>query len=260
VAIGALATRRLRILRVDRLRDFASFESLLAAPGPWHAACDFPFGQPRALVEALAWPTRWPALVAHLAAMGRQPFEQSIYAFMRARPPGSRMLHRRADLPAGSSSPMQLAYVPVGKMFFEGAPRLARSRVTVPRMARGDPRRVAVEGYPGLVARKFLGRESYKNDPPGRSRAGARARLGEALRGAALRDHYGFSVEMPVALAREIESEPAADALDAVLAAVQAAWSAARADRGLPRSFDRIEGWIADPATLAASPAAEVAG
>ncbi len=117
---------------------------------------------------------------------------------------------------------MQLAYVPVGKMFYEGALRLHRARVTLPRMQRGTAGRVGVEAYPGLVARKVLGRESYKNDPRGVSRVPARARLVE-------RD---------------------ADGLDAVLAALQAAWSASMPGHGLPRRFDALEGWIADPETL----------
>lgn len=249
-ALGRIARSRLVIERVQPLDDFAAFERLLATAGPWHGGFDFPFGQPRAFVEACGWPTRWPAFARHVAGIARNAFEASVHAFMRPRPAGAKLLHRATDRPAGSSSPMQLTYVPVGKMFYEGALRLHRARVTLPRMQRGTPQRVAVEAYPGLAARKVLGRESYKNDPAGVSRAPARARLVDALRGGALRDAYGFAVELRRVDARALAGSRDADGLDAVLAALQAAWSASMPGHGLPRRFDTLEGWIADPETL----------
>lgn len=250
-AFGTLVRGRLCIDAIERCTDFGAFERLLARDGPWHGGFDFPFGQPRAFVAAAGWPTRWPALVRHLSARPRAEFEQAVYAFMRARPAGRKLLHRAADGPAGSSSPMQLQYVPVGKMFFEGAPRLARAGVTLPRMRCGDPARVAVEAYPALVARKVLGRESYKNDRPAAPRTAARRRLVEALRDGALKPHYGMKVELHREDAITLEHAADADALDAVLAAVQAAWSATMPRFGLPARFDTLEGWIADPETLA---------
>jgi hypothetical protein len=248
-AIGRIDGACLRIERIERFTDFAGFEQLLAA-GPWHGGFDFPFGQPRAFVEASGWPTRWPGFARHVAGLARSAFEAAIYAFMRPRPAGTKLLHRATDTPAGSSSPMQLAYVPVGKMFYEGALRLHRAGVTLPRMRPGDPARVAVEAYPGLAARRVLGRASYKNDPPGTSRARERARLLDALCDGALRDTYGHAVVLPRGAAAMLAAERDADGLDAVLAAVQAAWSAVQPDFGLPRRFDALEGWIVDPATL----------
>jgi hypothetical protein len=241
----------LAIERLERLTDFGAFERLLIMPGPWHGAFDFPFGQPRELVAACGWPARWTDCMDHLAHMPRAAFEASIHDFMRPRPAGTKLVHRATDRPAGSSSPMQLSYVPVGKMFYEGALRLRRAGVTVPRMQRGDGTRVAVEAYPGLAARKVLGRESYKNDPEGRSRAPARRRLVEALRDGALATAYGFRVELRDVDAAALIEARDADALDAVLAALQAAWSAAQPDHGLPPEFDTLEGWIVDPETLA---------
>ena len=248
-AIGRIDGARLRIERIERLDDFPAFERLLSG-GAWHGGFDFPFGQPRAFVEANGWPTRWPGFARHVAGMARATFEAAIYAFMRPRPPGAKLLHRAADTPAGSSSPMQLAYVPVGKMFYEGALRLHGARATLPRMQRGDPARIAVEAYPGLAARRVLGRASYKNDPPGVTRAAERLRLLDAMCDGALRDAYGHRVVLPRGAAAALAGERDADALDAVLAALQAAWSATQPGFGLPRRFDTLEGWIVDPATL----------
>ena len=49
-------------------------------------------------------------------------------------------------------------------MFFEGAPRLARSGVTIPALQVGDPDRVVVETYPGVLARRLVGHRSYKQE------------------------------------------------------------------------------------------------
>ena len=42
----------LRLDGVDACTDMAAFESALSAPGPWLGAFDFPFGLPRAFVDA----------------------------------------------------------------------------------------------------------------------------------------------------------------------------------------------------------------
>ncbi len=72
--------------------------------------------------------------------------------------------HRRAtDIAADSKCPQKLHGVPVGLMFFEGAPRLIKSGVTIPHQ-QGGPDRIVIEAYPGIIARNLIGRRSYKND------------------------------------------------------------------------------------------------
>ncbi|MGB0713014.1 MAG: DUF429 domain-containing protein, partial [Gammaproteobacteria bacterium] len=51
----------------DELRDFAAFEALLAAPSPWVAGMDFPFGQSRRLLRNLGWNGEWSDYVARFA-------------------------------------------------------------------------------------------------------------------------------------------------------------------------------------------------
>jgi hypothetical protein len=48
-------------------------------------------------------------------------------------------------------------------MFFEGLPRLLDAGVTIPYVQVGDPRRIVVEAYPGVLARQLIGRRSYKS-------------------------------------------------------------------------------------------------
>ena len=52
VARGQLLGRVLRLQRLESLPTMAGFEALLASPGPWLAAFDFPFGLPREFVLA----------------------------------------------------------------------------------------------------------------------------------------------------------------------------------------------------------------
>jgi capsular polysaccharide biosynthesis protein len=54
--------------------------------------------------------------------------------------------------------------VPVGLIFFEGAPRLVRLGVTIPALRSGDWERIVVEAYPGVLARQLIGRAGYKTD------------------------------------------------------------------------------------------------
>ena len=149
---------------------------------------------------------------------------------------------------------MMLFRVPVGKMFFQRAPRLLRSGVAVePCRPNGDPR-VAVEAYPAVVARRFLGREPYKRDavPDTPERRAAREKLIAGLRSGIVREVYGFDVGIGRRWEERFVEEPGADALDSLLCAVQAAWAYTRRDEGwgVPPECDPDEGWILDPSLL----------
>jgi hypothetical protein len=245
----------LRVEDAETLTDFGQFESWLQTPGPWVCGMDFPFGQPKGLVSALGWPAGWEGYVGEVTRLGKEGFEGAVRADMASRPYGSKWRYRLADRRSGSSSAMMLFRVPVGKMFFQGAPRLLRSGVAVePCRPNGDPR-VAVEAYPAVVARRFLGRASYKRDgvPDTPERRGARERLVSGLGSETLRRAYGSTVAMDGAWKQRFTEEPGADALDSLLCAIQAAWAYTKRNEnwGVPPECDREEGWILDPALLA---------
>jgi hypothetical protein len=131
---------------------------------------------------------------------------------------------------------------------------LASDVSIVPCRPNGDTR-VAVEAYPAVVARRFLGRTSYKNDEKRKQSSGqrdAREKLISGLQSSALEAAYGFTVELDADWKERFIEEPGADALDSLLCAVQAAWSYTRRDRdyGIPEECDSLEGWILDPALL----------
>ena len=236
----------LRVLALEPLYDFAAFEALLERPGPWIGGFDFPFGLPAELVRDLGWPRDWKPLVRHCAGLTRAELRVTLDAYRATRPVGSKYAHRATDGPAGSSSPMKLVNPPVALMFHEGAPRLAAAGVHIPGLAAGDRTRVALEAYPGLLARAVT-RASYKSDTralqtPAR-RAARRAIVAALERGEhPLELRVAFSES---SIKRRLIEDASGDSLDAVLCAVQAAWAAARPNWGLPRRVPRGEGWIA---------------
>jgi hypothetical protein len=245
----------LRVEDSETLTDFGAFEDFLQGRGRWVCGMDFPFGQPRSLVAALGWPESWEGYVGEVGALPKDEFEDMIRADMATRPAGSKWRYRLADRRSGSSSAMMLFRVPVGKMFYQGAPRLLASGVRVEPCRRNRDDRVAVEAYPSVVARRFLGRTAYKRDgvPDTPERRSARETLLRGLESSALEEAYGFAVEMDAYWREEFTSDPSADALDSLLCAVQAAWAYEKRDEGygVPPECDPDEGWILDPALLA---------
>jgi hypothetical protein len=250
-----LEDNSLRIENSETLTDFGGFEDFLRRPGPWLCGMDFPFGQPRSLVAALGWPEDWEGYVSKVGGLSKDEFEDAIRADMATRPPGSKWRYRLADRRSHSSSAMMLFRVPVGKMFYQGAPRLLASGVRVEPCRRNGDDRVAVEAYPAVVARRFLGRTAYKRDavPDTPERRSARETLLAGLESETLREAYGFTLEMDDRWRKQFVGEPSADALDSLLCAVQAAWAYRQRDDnyGVPPECDPNEGWILDPALLA---------
>ena len=93
-------------------------------PGPWIAGIDFPFGQSRTFIENIGWPGDWAGYVEYAGSLGREGFRKALDAYRGRRPFGDKEHRRARDLAASSVSPQKLHGVPVGLMFFEGAPRL----------------------------------------------------------------------------------------------------------------------------------------
>jgi len=246
VARGRRVGDVLRFERLDSHASFAGFEAMLMEPGPWLGAFDFPFGLPREFVTSLALGESIFDVISALQqrCATRMAFRALVDAWGNGRPAGQRLLHRRTDTAmAGtrSSSPLQTRYVPVGFMFFEGLSRLVRAGVTLPRLHVGDPARVALEGYPGLLAFELIGRRSYKNDG-GAERLIARKDIVEMLEQG--RTRLGLRLKLTHAQRESLVDDASGDRLDAVLCLVQAAWASVQPDHGLPEEVDPLEGWI----------------
>jgi hypothetical protein len=108
---------------------------------------------------------------------------------------------------------------------------------------------VALEAYPGLLAREVLGNTSYKSDDKAKQtpeRLLARRELLSALERGQTR--LGLRLVASNALLGRLADDASGDALDATLCLMQAAWAQQQHEAGHPQyglpPFDPLEGWI----------------
>ena len=254
---------------IERLSSLDAFEVAMQRTRPWLGAFDLPFGLPRALVRELGWPQTWEACVRHYASLEREAIRELFVQFCNARPVGSKFAHRACDGPAGSSPSMKWVNPPVAYMLHAGVVRMLNAGVQFPGLqhtpaAYGPDARIALEGYPGLLAREVLERRSYKSDDRTKQtqeRFIARKDLVTALEMGQTR--LALRLKLTHAQHDTLVDDASGDALDAVLCMLQAAWADAQhagGDEryGLPVAMDPLEGWIItatvvppkDPSTL----------
>lgn len=250
MAQGARIDDQVVLQGLLRFQSLEAFGRWLGEAVTWVGAFDLPFGLPRELVMHLHWPVDWLACMQQYAALPRAVVRECFAAFCAARPVGHKFAHRATDGLAGSSPSMKWVNPPVALMLHAGVPLLLAAGVQLPGLHQGDARRVAIEGYPGMLARECVGRASYKSDERVRQtpeRAQARRQIVEALeRG---RTRLGLRLVLQAAQRAELVEDASADSLDAVLCLLQAAWgerahAAGDALYGLPAGLDPLEGWI----------------
>jgi predicted RNase H-like nuclease len=114
----------------------------------------------------------------------------------------------------------------------------------MPGLQDGDRTRVAVEGYPGLVARAVIGRRSYKSDTRAQQtteRLIARKDMVDALEQGRWR---GLRLKLTHAQRDELVADAQGDKLDAALCLLLAGWADNQPRHGMPADPDALEGWI----------------
>lgn len=247
LARGALEGGAVVLERIEKIETLAGFAQWLAQPRDWVGGFDVPFGLPRELVERLGWPLRWRDCITHYASLSRGEIRSTFVAFCDARPAGSKFARRAFDQRAGSSPSMKWVNPPVAYMLHAAMPALLAAGVHIPGLHEGDRRRVALEAYPGLLARELIGRRSYKSDEKARQtpdRLIAREDLLAALETG--RSRLALRLKLTRAQRELLSRDASGDSLDAALCLVQAAWAQREgAPRyGLPPEVDPLEGWI----------------
>jgi hypothetical protein len=250
LALGQLSQGRVQLQKLELLPSLQSFQDWLALPQHWLGVFDLPFGLPRELVLTLGWPTVWLDLIKHYESLSRDEIRNAFAGFCNARPVGGKFAHRAADIPAGSSPSMKWVNPPVAFMLHAGVPRLVKAGVHLPGLMDGDKQRVALEGYPGLLARELIGRRSYKSDDKAKQtpdRLIARKDLITALENGQSR--LELRLKLTHAQRDCLVDDAKGDSLDAVLCLMQAAWAERQQQQGakcfgLPVDVDPLEGWI----------------
>ncbi len=229
------------------LASLGEYAAWLQSTGPCLIGFDLPFGLPRQFVASQSWPLSWSECLAVYTGLDREVLRSRFKSFCNSRPVGSKFAHRETDRHAGSSPSMKWVNPPVAWMLHAGVPPIIDAGLTIPGMLAGDPARVALEAYPGLLARSVT-KASYKSDNKKRqtvARHAERANIIKALIDGTTQP--GLATALGPGLADDLLADGSADQLDAALCLVQAAWGLLRDehDRGLKPCFDPLEGWIA---------------
>jgi hypothetical protein len=181
----------------------------------------------------------------HYAQLTRPQIRDTFAAFCAARPVGSKFAARACEAPAGSSPSMKWVNPPVAYMMHAGVPLLIEAGVHLPGLHAGDTTRVALEAYPGLLARELIGTRSYKSDEAVKQtpqRLIARKDIVDALEQG--RTRLGLRLRLSHAQRDALVADASGDRLDAVLCLLQAGWASTRSRHGLPEAIDPLEGWI----------------
>jgi hypothetical protein len=186
----------------------------------------------------------------HFASLERATIRSTFKAYCDARPAGSKFAHRSTDLIAKSSPSMKWVNPPVAYMLHAGVPILMRAGLSLPGLFAGDDQRVALEAYPGLLARQIVAHQSYKSDDKNKHTADrefARERIVQAMMSGEY-PSMGRSI-IGQELYELFVQDPSGDSLDAALCAVQAAWGlrqhlTGHSCYGLSPEMDSLEGWI----------------
>lgn len=257
LALGHLRGAVVVLDRLEFLLSLTAFEEWVQQPRAWVGGFDMPFGLPRELLVTLGWPLEWQACMQHYARLSRAEIRDAFAGFCDSRPVGGKFAHRACDRPAGSSPSMKWVNPPVAFMLHAGVPRLLAAGVVMPGLhvpsldhSKMQHLRVALEAYPGLLAREILGSRSYKSDDLSKQtpeRLIARKDLLTALEAGQTR--LGLRLKLTHAQRDALVDDAKGDVMDAALCLVQAAWGShkhAQGDvlYGLPADLDPLEGWI----------------
>ena len=159
--------RAMQLLGLERIETLPALAQWLAQPQPWVGGFDLPFGLPRELVTTLGWPTDWRACMQHYRSLTREQIREAFAGVLRCPPGGRQVCPLRYRRPRGFQPSMKWVNPPVAYMLHAGLPLLLDAGVYLPDLmppGTGDAQRVALEAYPGLLAREVLQRRSYKSD------------------------------------------------------------------------------------------------
>jgi hypothetical protein len=247
-----LAGTRVQLDRLERFETLTAFSEFLSQPGAWVGGFDLPFGLPRELVEHLDWPTDWARCIDHFSTLDRAQIRATFKTFCDGRPVGGKFAHRATDKPAQSSPSMKWVNPPVAYMLHAGVPRLLAAGVHFPGLQPVAPlaRHVALEAYPGLLAREVLGTRSYKSDDKSKQTPQHLIARKDLITTLEL-DQSKLQLRLKVTHAQRdtLIEDASGDSLDAVLCLMQAAWGQMKFNSGnplygLPADLDALEGWI----------------
>jgi hypothetical protein len=254
IAVGTLDKKSATLNLHDILHcaDMANFHATLTDLTPWVGAFDLPFGLPRDFIVEQGWlihgqQTTWRDVTDVVLTQTRAELVVRCKAYCDARPAGQKFAHRQVDKLAGSSPSMKWVNPPVLYMLHAGLPVLLALDCDFPALNnQGNRGRVAIEAYPGFIARQIT-RESYKSDDKQKQTV-AREDARRSLVAALIKPNAATNITLKVSrtLKQQMIADASGDSLDAAICALQAAMGEQHGAPlyGMPTDVDPIEGWI----------------
>lgn len=241
-ARGNFLEGSLQIDSIEKASSFDHFEAWLNEPGPWIGGFDLPFGLPRVFIEEVGWPLDWSELVRHLETIGKHRFEAVIHDYRCRKETGKKEPLRHTDQRNLAFSPLKLYHPPVGKMLFQGIPRLFNSGVALHPCYQNGSNRLALEVFPRSILPDK--RAQYKSDERGKQSEAQREARQQIL---ALLARATIKLSLSDTTRTACLEDGAGDSLDACLCALAVARAIGVPNFGIPLDVDRLEGWIVSP-------------
>lgn len=242
LAHATLSHGHLKLTGLTFCASHPSLLSVLRARSAVILAADFPFGLPAHVTAALGGPTDdHRAFTLWVAAHSKGEWADLLRTYAQNQPPGQKHPLRPSDRAARAQSPVKVDYIPVGRMLHAGLPLLRACDFSLwpcdPPGPNAD--RLAIEAYPGFIARSLIGTTPYKDRPNSQpARVALLAKLKDGL------PAYGVAqVTLTPYLEQQALADEKGDVLDSILCCLPAAYAASF---GLPNRTN-CEGHICDP-------------
>jgi len=259
---------QLSLIALTTWDTFAPFEAFLATlPTGSLTGIDCPLGLPYAFLVAQGWDTlSWRGYLAEVASHTKASWLARVNDDRATRPAGQKLPLRETDRLAQAKSPLMTVRVPLAKMFYEGATRVAQAPVTVwpfdvelsetfTLTATSAP--IVAEVYPAQCAR-YLQRRLQQHESPRAWRPYKQEQLttAEALQDVqqamlqallAPETQADLGITLNIPHPERLLGEAKGDTLDAFFAAVWAALYSLHPGSAYSEAPWQQEGWIICP-------------
>jgi len=244
----------LSVSRVELLCSLKEFETFLQQKGPWFAGVNFPLGQPSQFLQSMKLPQKWSGYIKDINRWKLDGYQKKVLKFKKKLATGSKEPQRITDTLAGSGSPLTFNKKQTAHHFFEGTHCLIRSGASILPCNIKVDKRVVLETYPDLVAKRFavhaIGAKAKNVDIENLHKE-----IIKGLETPEFERDFKFKIFLDDSLKLKCVEESNGAILNAVLISAQVAWaySEGKPNYGIPdiqHPNIQTEGWIVDPSLV----------
>ncbi|MEK9628441.1 MAG: histidine kinase dimerization/phospho-acceptor domain-containing protein, partial [Nitrospinota bacterium] len=244
----------LSIHKVETYDTLQEFETFLKQKGPWFAGVNFPLGQPKQFLEKMSLSNGWDKNIKEIQKWKKAGFEKKVKQYAKKLPKGTKIPLRITDIFAGGDSPLKSTGSHSLHRFFEGTECLLKSGVSIFPCFPRKTNRVVIETLPSLVAGRFMVQEANRKKKKSDSE-NIHKEVIKGLETPEFEHDFDFKLFIDDTLKLKCIEDAKGRSLDAILSAVQTAWSynMGKPNYGIPdlqHPSIKSEGWIIDPSLV----------